>query len=633
MFDVADTADIAFGDFLIDHRRRALLAGGKPVPLQQRTFDLLAFLAAHRDRVVSRDEILAHVFGGQLRAAGNVPVQVHNLRRALAQAGSETGVIQTQGQGYRFVAEAKLIGRAPAAAPIPVPVPEDDISATGRARWWRRRIVWAPLLALCLAACMLYGSRVLGISLPGPVAPGFAPPPHSMAVLAFTNMSGDPGQDIFADGLSEELIDALSRVRQLKVAARTSSFYFKGKQTTIAEIAHALNVGAVLQGSVRRQNHHVRIGWVLTDALTGYQLGTDMYDRDEGDLLGLEQETAVAVAKALQTTLLGEAPTDLTLGGTANPAAFDHYLQAVQLRRKNALRDSVAAFQAAIALDPNYALAYSGLAEAAMRRVWVGYDLNGDDADKLVGLALASAERGVALAPTVGLTHAVRAQMLREAKYDLPAAMKEAERARSLTPGDAAVELIYGQVAGSRGDVEGALAAYRHAVALDPMREETWAFYGFGLMAARHYEASIEALRHAISVATGFVPEVVAAIGLDDILLGRPKEALKTCADDSGQAHFCLALADIADGRKADADREIVLLKKLSGRDDDDCNFAMIYAAAGRIADAMRVFQQMAHTRDSCLNVLGGVRNNPFWDPLRGLPAFEASIKESEQPP
>ena len=629
VFDVADTADIAFGHFLIDHRRRLLMAAGSPVPLQQRTFDLLAFLAANRNRAVSREEILHHVFGGQLRAASNVPVQVHNLRRAITQAGGDPGIIQTVGPGYRFIAD--VTNAAPPQTPGPPPAPTGAPAQPSAHRWWRdsRAAASAGVLAICAAAFLLwFGRSSTGLS---PTLP-FAPPPHSVAVLAFSNMSGDPTEEYFADGLSEELINVLGRVRELKVVARTSSFYFKGKQATIADIARALNVGAVLQGSVRRQAHRVRIGVALSDALTGYQLWSDSFDRNEDDLLTLQGEIATDVSRALQVTLLGEGAADLTLGGTANPRAFDHYLQAIQLRRKNQLRAAVTEFAAAVSTDTGFALARSGLAEAAMRIAWtVGGTA---DIDSLVAIARQSAEQGVALAPSIGLVHAVRAQILREADYDLRDAMREASLARSLTPGDASVELIYGQVAGSLGLVEDAAAAYQRAVELDPLRQEGWAFLGFGLMASRQYEASIAAFRHSLTVATGSIPEFTDPIGLNLILLGRPAEAIDACkADSTWAGNVCLALAYQAAGRHADSERVTALLRQQSGGNDHNCNFVMIYAAWKRTEEAMRLFKELADDRNSCLNVLGGVKANPFLDPLRPLPQFQAALKALDQPP
>ena len=228
----------------------------------------------------------------------------------------------------------------------------------------------------------------------------------------------------------------------------------------------------------------------------------------------------------------------------------------------------------------------------------------------------------------------MRAQILREADYDLRGAMREASLARSLTPGDASVELIYGQVAGSLGLVEDASAAYQRAVELDPLRQESWAFLGFGLMASRQCEASIAAFRHSLTVATGSIPEFTAPIGLNFILLGKPAEAIGACEQDNNWAgHECLALAYHMAGRQPEAERMAALLYKTAGSSDHNCNFVMIYAQWGRTAEAMRLFQELAHDRDSCLNVLGGVKSNPFLDPLRAMPQFQAAVKELDQPP
>ena len=290
-------------------------------------------------------------------------------------------------------------------------------------------------------------------------------------------------------------------------------------------------------------------------------------------------------------------------------------------------------FAAAVSTDTGFALARSGLAEAAMRIAWtVG---GTPDIDSLVAIARQSAEQGVALAPSIGLVHAVRAQILREADYDLRGAMREASLARSLTPGDASVELIYGQVAGSLG-------ARRRRCRRLPARRRTrpaapggaGAFLGFGLMASRQYEASIAAFRHSLTVATGSIPEFTDPIGLNLTLLGRPAEAIDACkADSTWAGNVCLALAYQAAGRHADSERVTALLRQQSGGNDHNCNFVMIYAAWKRTEEAMRLFKELADDRNSCLNVLGGVKANPFLDPLRPLPQFQAALKALDQPP
>src|SRR5262245_30373226 len=160
-----------------------------------------------------------------------------------------------------------------------------------------------------------------------PSAATFNPPAHSIAVLPFVNMSGDKEQEYFSEGLTEELLNSLSRINELQVAARTSSFSFQGEHPDIATVAHKLNVGAVLEGSVRRAANTVRITAQLVNGITGFHLWSQVYDRDLGDVLKLQTEIATAVASALKVTLLGNEATKIELGGTHNPGAFDAYLR------------------------------------------------------------------------------------------------------------------------------------------------------------------------------------------------------------------------------------------------------------------------------------------------------------------
>src|SRR5262249_4010195 len=158
----------------------------------------------------------------------------------------------------------------------------------------------------------------------------FSPPPHSIAVLPFVNMSGDASQEYFSDGLTEELLNSLSRINELQVAARTSSFSFQGEHPDIAAVAHKLNVASVLEGSVRRSGRTIRVTAQLNNAVTGFHLWSQTYDRDLGDVLRLQTEIAAAVANALKLTLLGDLAAKIEVGGTHSPAAFDAYVRALK---------------------------------------------------------------------------------------------------------------------------------------------------------------------------------------------------------------------------------------------------------------------------------------------------------------
>ena len=192
-----------------------------------------------------------------------------------------------------------------------------------RALWGSKPALLVAVAVVMVGAVAYFAIDRSWISKPAASAV-FAPPPHSIAVLPFVNMSGDKDQEYFSDGLTEELLNSLAEVNELHVAARTSAFSFKGKDTDIGTIARKLNVGAVLEGSVRRSGNTLRVTTELINAVTGFHLWSHIYDRDLGDVLKLETDIAGAVASALKVSLLGDVAAKIELGGTRNPAAFDH---------------------------------------------------------------------------------------------------------------------------------------------------------------------------------------------------------------------------------------------------------------------------------------------------------------------
>jgi len=227
----------------------------------------------------------------------------------------------------------------------------------------------------------------------------FNPPPHSIAVLPFVNISGDTEQEYFSDGLTEELLNSLAAIEGLQVAARTSSFSFK-EHPDIAAVAHRLNVALVLEGSVRRSEHTVRVSAQLVNAATGFRVWSKTYDRDLGDVLKLQTDIATAVAQELKVTLLGDVAAKIELGGTRNPAAFDAYLRGRKAHARGdakAYPDAVAAYTDAIRLDPNYALAFAGRSIAYSN--YAGESAPGTAIRESSDKALADAHQALAIAP------------------------------------------------------------------------------------------------------------------------------------------------------------------------------------------------------------------------------------------
>ena len=513
--------------------------------------------------------------------------------------------------------------RVPAAASIRKPVP---------AFWRSKAALLATMAVLVLALGYLVANR-LEPSKPGAeVAPAtaFSPPPHSLAVLPFVNLSGDASQDYFSDGLTEELLNSLAQINELQVAARTSAFSFKGKDTDIGTIARKLNVGAVLEGSVRRSAHTIRITAQLINAVTGFHLWSKTYDRNLGDVLKLQTEIATSVASALKVTLLGDVAAKVELGGTRNPAAFDAYLRGAKVRSSSRdtkdLPAAIAAYTEAIRLDPHYALAFAarsivlsnvaGNAEtvAAVRE---GYDK-----------AQADARQALTLAPDLAQAHLALA-FVSDGTLDFTQASEAYERALALAPGNAEVLRYNGLFAANMGHFDVGVAAARRAVVLDPLARAAHSALGQALYAARRYEEAVAVFAEVVSLTPDYKQNYgdrgFAYYGLGD--LERARASCET-KPDYWASQQCLAVIYDKLGRHADAEAELSKLKAALG-DTSAYQYATIYAQWGNMAKALEWLETALRLRDPGLAYL---KTDPLLDPLRKEPRFQAAMRELKFP-
>ncbi len=625
-------SSITFGRFRMDLTRRTLLADGQPVALHARAFDILDYLVASRDRAVTRDEIISHVWRGLVVGENNLSVQMSTLRRVLAQHGGENLIVTVPHRGYQF------IDTTPAAAPftsakLPA-APElhpDGTGAKSREAQTRSRLAWKWAAAGIAASMVLFIATRLGwregAAVPAPqaitAAQPFNPPPHSVAVLAFTNLSGDPSQDYLSDGLSEELIESLSQIRQVQVTARTSSFFFKGKAATIKDIAQALNVAAVVEGSVRRQGNRLRIEARLTDARTGFQIWSHPFDSDLGDMLKLEGDIAAQVADGLQVKLAAGRAPDGSTGGTANARALDAFLHGVQSIRHETIqsyRDALASFQAAIDADHDFALAYAGKANALVEIANVE-DVPDPATDGwMYSASLSAAERSVQLAPGNGSTHAALSNILANS-LDLRRAWVEAEQAQLLDPGNSTVNLIFSGVAISVGRIDSAMQAARRVVELDPLREDGWVNLGQQFRIARDFDSAFKAYQHAQTVAGTETPLIAYERALAYISMGNPERALDISLSGSDWMHLeCRAIAQHALGRPQDAKQTFAELVRKDGNNFNYV-YAEIYAQWGKSAEALEWLAKANKLHDSGLS---NIKVDPMMDPIRNEPGFKA---------
>jgi len=496
-----------------------------------------------------------------------------------------------------------------------------------------------PVVLLVIAAAIialgyLVANRLVLSKRGAVVAPatGFSPPPHSIAVLPFVNLSGDKEQEYFSDGLTEELLNSLAAINELQVAARTSAFSFKGNDADIGTIARRLNVGAVLEGSVRRSGHTIRISAELINAVTGFQLWSKSYDRNIGDVLKLQSEIATAVAGALKVTLLGDIVQKIELGGTRNPAAFDAYLRAskaLQTVHDEAtdIPPAIAAYTEAIRLDPNYALAFAGRSHAVA--TYAGDVATGTKVREGFEKAEADARRALEIAPELAEAHLALANVFEDGTLDFARASEEYERAVALAPGNAKVLRDSGLFAAYMGHFESAIIALRRAVVLDPLDNYSHAGLGAALFAARRYQEAATAYAQAISLNPNYKP-VHGSRGLAFDGLGDFERARASCEQhrDDWLSQECLAVVYEKLGRHADAGAELRKMQAALG-DAFAYEYAKIYAQWGDHAKALDWLETAMHLHDPGL---GGLKTAPLLDPLRQEPRFQAIERELKFP-
>ena len=337
-----------FDHFVLDAGRRELRRGDELIALEPQVFDLLTFLIRRRDHVVSRDEILAEVWGGRIVSEATLASRISAARSAIGDSGEAQRLIRTiSRKGVRFVGEVRE----------------------------QAQVANAPEMITA------------GVTFDG----------AAIAVLPFTNMSGDPEQDYFADGMVEDIITALSRCSGLAVIARNSSFTYKGKAVDIREVGRDLGVGYVLEGSVRRAGSRLRISGQLIDAVTGAHLWADRFDGDLTDMFALQDRITESVVAAIEPTLEIAESERRRAASRPHPDAYDLLLRAASLRdvfTAESLAAAIACLDQALAIDPTCAPAMAASAYCQALRHFQGWrEPNEDRRAATVALAWQATER------------------------------------------------------------------------------------------------------------------------------------------------------------------------------------------------------------------------------------------------
>jgi TolB-like protein/Flp pilus assembly protein TadD len=503
-------------------------------------------------------------------------------------------------------------------------------AAAPRMKWMVVGIVAILLLALAyFVADRLWLSKDVAEEKPAAaVAPAAAPAAHaipekSVAVLPFVDMSEKKDQEYFSDGLSEELIDMLTKMPELRVPARTSSFYFKGKQTTIAEIAKSLGVANVLEGSVRKSANTLRITAQLIRVDSGYHVWSETYDRQLDDIFKIQDEIAGAVVKALKVSLLEGGVARAT--PTSNTEAYTLYLQGQAIGNNAAqsadVERAIDHLQRALKLDPMFARAWAAL--AGWRVFNYSYFTNGNYQQVLTEARFA-AEQALKLDPNLSDAHAAMSDVY-SLEWNWKAADAEINKAITLDPGNADVLGDASQIAQTLGRFEEALQLAQRAAELDPLGEDV----GSPSLASGRLAEAEAAFRQAIDLAPR---RSQLHFQLGWVLLARrePAAALAEMERETDERYREVgrALALDALGRKSDADRALAVAKaKYAGV--VEYPIAVVYANRNDLDMAFEWLDRAYQLHD------GWVSWAP-WDPLlknlRGDPRYKAFLRKINLP-
>jgi TolB-like protein/Tfp pilus assembly protein PilF len=345
-------------------------------------------------------------------------------------------------------------------------------------------------------------SRPMTPAVPSPVLQQNPCSEQSIAVLPFVDMSQNKDQEYFSDGLTEELIGLLTRVPELRVPARTSCFYFKSKQTTISDIARALNVAHILEGSVRKAGNTIRIAVQLIRADTGYHLWSQTYDRTLDDIFKVQDEIAGSVVRSLCDALLSA--TLPTRSASLNSEAYQLYLRGHfhwNRRSPEEFRKAIAFFQQAIAVEPDYALAFTGLANCYS--LLPIYDRL-SRATETMPQARTAILKALAIDDGLAEAHASLGLILALFDFEWVAAERQYQRAIELSPNSPVPHQWYGELLVNTGRLDAGLAEGRRAVDLDPLSQVANLALGIQLNSARRYDEAIAQLQKTLTLGRNF---------------------------------------------------------------------------------------------------------------------------------
>ncbi|MFZ0478622.1 MAG: winged helix-turn-helix domain-containing protein [Terriglobales bacterium] len=627
---------IRFGDdFELDPRSQRLCRAGRVLKLERIPTEILLLLIENKGELVTRDQIISRVWGEGvfLDTDNSINGAIRKIRQVLKDDPENPRFIQTvTGRGYRFIAPVVPNGSlepevAPAGPTATAPDSSPDAALAPAPR--RKSVPWrlASLIGIAVVLIAALGAYVY--SLRSRAQPQGPPARPMLAVLPFENLTGDPEQEYFSDGLTEEMISQLGDLdpSHLGVIARTSVMHYKHTGEALDRIGRELGIQYALEGSVRRDSNKVRVTAQLIQIKDQSHIWARQYDRDLNNLLALQAEIAQEIAAQIQLTLGDRRPIDAARQSSAGPQgfeAYDLYLKGRffwNKRTGQGFQQAIDYFLQAIAKDPNYARAYTGLADSYA--LLGGYSTTPQTVS--MPKARAAALKALELDPGLAEAHTSLALITENFDYDWGTAEKEYRRAIELNPNYATAHHWYAEFLSLQGRFPEALAESERARQLDPLSLIIAADHGVILFYARQYDASIAQFLAVQEMEPAFPRAgMVVAPYIEKHQFAEALAELKRWDDMRGEGEWAWAWRAFVYGRSGKSVQAREALAKVrqyqdrGGRTPDP----MLWALIG-VGDRDEAFAWFEKAYAGHSNALTSLKVNPGFDGLRSDPRFQ----------
>jgi TolB-like protein/DNA-binding winged helix-turn-helix (wHTH) protein/Tfp pilus assembly protein PilF len=626
-----DTDHIAFAEFELDRAHRKLYRDSEPVAMYAKTFDLLEFFADNSGAIVSKDQILEHVWPGQFVEESNLSVQVSALRKALGERADATRFLVTiPGKGYKFVAD---IRRSPAErSPIGPGVAEATIAGTAiDEKLDASQHSNAPNnhTNLWLTAGVVLVVLMLGVAVYNYLPAGRESNIQSLAVLPFVSQTSDASTEYLNDGLAESVIHALSGLPDLRVMSRSSSFNYKGSEVDAKKIGRELNVRAILTGRIAIQRDTVTVSTELVSTEDNSVMWGETFSRPMSDLEKLQSDIAGAIAQKLKLKLSGVQEERVKTPGVADPEAYRLYLLGryhIHRLTDDGFRKSAEYFQQAIDRQSDYALAYAGLAEAHNRLSGYNAVSPHDGFPKAREAALKALE----IDPSLPEAHTALGSVRFFYDWDWVAAEREYRQAIELDPNSPDAHQMLGYFLAAMGRSGEALAEMTRAHELDPLSIEKLAGIGEIHYLNRDYDKAITQFQRSLEMDpnSGFANWAIGRAQIEKHAYSEAIGSLQksiTLSGDSPDELVELARANALSGRKSEALKNVDdLTRPMEHRYVAPTSIGSIYAALGDTDRAFEWYERAFRERDVLLVLM---KVDPMFDGVRSDPRFNELMK------